>query len=308
VNKFNFSKESYWLNIDKPSGISSAKVVAIVKRLSKAKKVGHAGTLDPLACGILPIAVNNATRTAEYITNDEKEYFVTIKWGEFRNTDDLEGEIQCQNDFIPTKSSILSALSSFCGEVSQTPSKFSAIKINGIRSYKIAHRDDYEIPRRQIFIKKIFFIESKNCFSSFVITCGKGTYIRSFVRDLATKLGAYGFMFYLKRNRVGEFKKNDTISLDKLKSIISVADHIGRVISIDSAVSSLDSVFLTEDEHKKLNQGQVIAFSNSRFDNKFVSVIGNSAKEGALKLKFQDILFGIGDFSEGLIKPKKIFN
>lgn len=300
MSKFNFSTQSYWLNVDKPSGFSSAKIVAIVKRLTKAKKVGHAGTLDPLAYGVLPIAVNNATRTAEYITNDEKEYFVTIKWGEFRNTDDIEGEIECQNDFIPSSSQILNALPSFCGKISQTPSKFSAIKINGIRSYKIAHRDDYKIPKRQIFIKKIFFIGSQDCYSNFIITCGKGTYIRSFVRDLATKIGAYGLMFYLRRARVGEFRQKDAISLDKLKSIASVKECLGGVVSVDSAVSSLSSVFLTEDEYIKLKQGQAVAFSNHRFEN--------GTKESPLGLKFQDKLFGIGDFSEGLINPKKIFN
>jgi tRNA pseudouridine55 synthase len=300
VYKFNFSQESYWLNFNKPSGFSSAKVVAIVKRLTRAKKVGHAGTLDPLACGVLPIAVNNATRTAEYITNDEKEYFVTIKWGEFRNTDDLEGEVESKSSLIPSKLEILNTLSSFCGAITQVPSKFSAIKIDGVRSYKIAHLDNYEIPKRQVNIKKIFYIGSRDCYSDFVITCTKGTYVRSFVRDIANKLGACGFMFYLKRLRVGEFKQRNTISLDKLKSMIKVSNHLNSIIDIDDAVSSLSSVFLLEEDFKKLTQGQLVAFSNYQFED--------NATKKTLKLKFKNRFFGIGNLSEGLIKPKKIFN
>jgi tRNA pseudouridine55 synthase len=299
VRKFNFSKESYWLNINKPSGLSSAKVVAIVKKITKAKKVGHAGTLDPLACGVLPIAVNNATRTAEYITNDQKEYFVTIKWGEFRNTDDLEGQVEKKNNFIPEKSKILNALPFFCGDIYQKPSKFSAIKINGIRSYKIAHKDNYEIPQRKISIKKIFFINSESNYSNFLITCSKGTYVRSFVRDLANKIGAYGFMFYLKRVAVGRFTYNNIISLDKLKSMINVGDNLGNIVEIDDAISNFNSALVNDIEYKKLNQGQSINFTNDRFENE--------QKIGLVKLKFQDKLFGIGNFSNGSIEPKKIF-
>jgi len=298
VNKINFSTQNYWLNIDKPSGISSAKVVAIVKRLTKAKKVGHAGTLDPLACGVLPVAVNSATRTAEYICDEEKEYFVTIKWGEFRDSDDLEGTVECKNNFIPTSFNILNGLSNFCGDIQQVPSKFSAIKINGVRSYKIAYKQDYDIPQRNIRIKKIFFINSRDCYSDFIITCSKGTYIRSFVRELAIKIGAYGFMYNLNRIKVGMFNQNNIISLDKLKFMIRVKNYFETIVAIDSALSNLGSIFVTEGDFTKLNQGQIVSFS-ADYSNIVDEVV---------KLKFQGNVFGIGELSEGIIKPRKIFN
>ncbi|MDA9818280.1 tRNA pseudouridine(55) synthase TruB [Flavobacteriaceae bacterium] len=298
MSYFNFATESYWLNINKPRGVSSARVVAIVKRLTKAKKVGHAGTLDPLAEGVLPIAVNNATRTAEFIVDCEKEYLVTIKWGEFRDTDDMEGKIEFQNNHIPKTSTIINSLSNFIGDINQIPSKFSAIKINGVRSYKMASKKiDYTIPSREVRIKKIHLIDSIGDKSNIIIGCSKGTYIRSFVRDLANSLSVYGCVFSLKRTVVGSFNDKGIISLDKLKTMVRVGRYCTALVQLEDALCSMMTFIVSNLEAKKLRNGQKIFLSNVAGINRIKTC----------KIKFKNHILGIGEILDDTLTPKKIF-
>ncbi len=206
--------------MDKPIGFSSAKCVAIVKKITGAKKVGHGGTLDPFASGVLPIAINRATKTAEKLMSAPKKYSFRIQFGEFRDTDDVEGKIEESSLKRPTVLELISVLPFFIGKIEQTPSRFSAIKINGERAYNMARNGvEFEVPKRQVEIFSLKLIENKTQFADFEIECTKGTYVRSLSRSICKKVGVCGFVSKLTRLRVGDFLYEKTISLDALKSV-----------------------------------------------------------------------------------------
>lgn len=216
--QLNLKFADLWLNIDKPAGISSARAVAIVKRITGAKKVGHGGTLDPLASGILPIALNKATKTSESLMNTRKKYSFCIAWGEFRDTDDAEGKVTQVSLARPTNNQIIAAIPLFIGAIKQTPSRFSAIKINGQRSYDLARKDlVFEMPSREVKIFSLKFISNCNEFAELEVECSKGTYIRSLARDICKKIGVCGHVSKLTRLKVGKFLYEKRISLDALK-------------------------------------------------------------------------------------------
>lgn len=207
-----------WLNIDKPIGISSARAVAIVKRITGAKKVGHGGTLDPFASGILPIALNKATKTSEALMKTRKKYLFRISWGEFRDTDDVEGKITETSSARPTNAQIISATPFFIGKIKQTPSRFSAIRINGQHAYDLARKDiEFEMPSREVEIFSLKFVSNYEEFAELEVECSKGTYIRSLARDICKKIGVCGYVSTLTRLRVGKFLYEKRISLDALK-------------------------------------------------------------------------------------------
>lgn len=237
---FNFATESYWLNIDKPIGISSARAVAIVKRITKAKKVGHGGTLDPFADGILPIAVNKATKTAEAMMQAHKKYRFRIQWGEFRDTDDVEGSVEEFSAVRPSTAEIIAILPQFTGKIQQTPSRFSAIKINGQRAYDLA-RDGkvFEMKSREIEIFSINLLGNSEEFCELEIECSKGTYVRSLSRAIAKELQACGYVSKLTRLEVGRFLYENKISLETLKNAATFGGTLldGSLLLLQDAVN-----------------------------------------------------------------------
>lgn len=207
-----------WLNINKPANISSAKVVAIIKRITGAKKVGHAGTLDPFATGVLPIALNKKTKESKNLLNCDKEYFFQIKWGEFRDSDDIDGKITDQSNKRPNNHQISVIMTNFIGNIIQKPSKYSAIKINGKRAYDLARQNiEFDMPEREVLINKIILLNNNDNLASFYVSCSKGTYIRTISRNICELLGVCGYVCKLTRIRVGNFHLKSTISLDLLK-------------------------------------------------------------------------------------------
>tara|TARA_Y100000389_G_scaffold204911_1_gene260711 strand:+ start:1332 stop:1997 length:666 start_codon:yes stop_codon:yes gene_type:complete len=207
-----------WLNINKPANISSAKVVAIIKRITGAKKVGHAGTLDPFATGVLPIALNKKTKESQNLLNCDKEYFFQIKWGEFRDSDDIDGKITDKSNKIPNNHQISVIMTNFIGNIIQKPSKYSAIKINGKRAYDLARQNiEFDMPEREVLINKIILLNNNDNLASFYVSCSKGTYIRTISRNICELLGVCGYVCKLTRIRVGNFHLKSTISLDLLK-------------------------------------------------------------------------------------------
>lgn len=210
--------EGYWLNIDKPVGYSSAKVVAIVKRFSRAKKVGHGGTLDPFACGVLPVAVNRATKSSARVMDCVKSYRFKVVWGEFRDSDDIDGKVVESSDLRPLASEVALVLPYFVGKIWQRPSKFSAIKVRGKRAYELARKNiDFDLGLREIEIFSLQMVESNRDFAIFEVCCSKGTYVRSLARDICLRLGVCGYVAELIRQKVGNFSLKSAISLDQLK-------------------------------------------------------------------------------------------
>ena len=216
-----YSAKCGWINICKGYGISSGQVVNRIKRILGCK-VGHAGTLDPLATGVLPIALGEATKTISYITNDTKSYVVTAQWGIQRSTDDAEGDIVDVSAIRPTLHDIKEAVNGFIGKIQQVPPAFSAINVNGVRAYDISRRGGIaELKSREVSIQeiKITGFDSQKNVTSFSITCNKGVYIRSLIRDLGAILKCLGYVSRLHRKVDGVFCEDDSVTLERLEAL-----------------------------------------------------------------------------------------
>ena len=255
INKFDG-----WLGINKEVGMSSAKVVNKVKKIMKLKKAGHAGTLDPLASGVLPIALGEATKTMSYAMQTYKVYEFDINWGVATETDDLEGKISNISKVRPSKNEIIGALPNFMGNIRQKPPVFSAIKIDGIRSYKLARKSIIvDIPEREVFIKNFKLVKSfdKNK-ARFIVECGKGVYIRSLARDLANCLNTYGHISYLKRLSVGTFLYKDAILLADLANLVDKATISEVIKPISFVLDDIPAIDINSDEAILISRGQKI--------------------------------------------------
>ena len=255
INKFDG-----WLGINKEVGMSSAKVVNKVKKIMNLKKAGHAGTLDPLASGVLPIALGEATKTMSYAMQTYKAYEFDINWGVATETDDLEGKISNISKVRPSKNEIIRALPKFMGNIRQKPPVFSAIKIDGIRSYKLARKSiKVDIPEREVFIKNFKLVKSfdKNK-ARFIVECGKGVYIRSLARDLANYLNTYGYISYLKRLSVGTFLYKDAILLADLANLVDKATISEVIKPISFVLDDIPAIDINSDEALLISRGQKI--------------------------------------------------
>ncbi|MCH1377019.1 MAG: tRNA pseudouridine(55) synthase TruB, partial [Alphaproteobacteria bacterium] len=228
-----------WVNLDKPKGISSAKAVAIVRRVFDAAKAGHGGTLDPLASGILPIALGEATKTVSFAMGQQKSYEFELAWGSETSTDDGEGSVTRQSDHRPDAAAIDAALVHYQGHIQQVPPVYSAIKVDGKRAYDLARKagDDeaaITLESRQIYIESFRRIASDQNHARFYVACGKGAYIRALARDLGRDLGTAAHVTALRRLSVGQFHADHAISLDfleKLPHSAAALEHLHPVVS-----------------------------------------------------------------------------
>jgi len=206
-----------WINLDKPTGISSTQAVGRLKFLFNAKKAGHAGTLDPLASGVLPVAFGEATKTVPIVQDGAKAYRFRVRWGEESATDDAEGEIVARSDRRPSPAEIEALLPRFVGAILQTPPTFSAIRIDGARAYDLAREGEkFEIEPRPINVFRLRLISAEPDAAALEAECGKGAYVRAIARDLGRALGCYGHVVELRRTRVGPFTADAAIALDRL--------------------------------------------------------------------------------------------
>ena len=217
-----------WINLDKPTGVSSTQAVGRLKFLFNAKKAGHAGTLDPLASGVLPVAFGEATKTVPVVQDGAKSYRFRVRWGEESATDDAEGEIVARSERRPAPAEIESLLPRFVGEILQTPPTFSAIRIAGARAYDLAREGEaFEIEPRPINVYRLDLISAETDAAVLEAECGKGAYVRAIARDLGRALGCYGHVIELRRTRVGPFSVDTGVPLDRLPDD---ADLMARAI------------------------------------------------------------------------------
>ena len=259
-----------WVNLDKPVGLTSTQALGKVRRYLNAGKAGHAGTLDPLATGILPIALGEATKTIPYVQDAIKSYRFTVKWGAQSNTDDSEGEIIATSDARPSAEEITALLPNYIGEITQTPPQFSAIKIDGQRAYDLARKgQDVKIKSRTVYIESLTLDEHKTDESIFTVICGKGTYVRSLARDFGADLGCLGHIIALRRLSVGAFEENDAISLDKLEQMYDSAATVDGAQALDTAevllplniaLDDILAIHLSNNEVATLRNGQILSF------------------------------------------------
>ena len=250
-----------WLVVDKPAGITSAAVVSRVRRATGAAKAGHGGTLDPLATGILPLALGEATKTAGYVMDGRKIYRFTVRWGEQRNTDDAEGQVTATSALRPERADIEAVAGRFRGEIEQVPPTFSAIKVAGERAYALARADrPVELPARTVHVERIDLIECPDAdHATFEVDAGKGVYMRALARDLGLALGCFGHVVALRRLSVGPFGEAQAISLEKLEAVGHSAELQTYLLPVGSALAGIPALNLTEAEANSLQRGRPIA-------------------------------------------------
>ena len=247
-----------WVVLDKPLGLGSTPAVGRVRRLFGAQKAGHGGTLDPLASGVLPIALGEATKTVPFVMDGRKEYRFTIRFGEARSTEDAEGEVTASSDARPTDEAIRGALGAFRGEIDQRPPAFSALKIDGQRAYDLARAGEVvEMKLRRARIDRLEFLARPDeDHADFVVACGKGTYIRSLGRDLALALGTVGHLSALRRTAAGPFREEQAISLPKLEALGHIPALFGALVPVVTALDDIPALALTEAD--RLRHGQPV--------------------------------------------------
>ncbi len=294
-----------WLNIYKPLNISSFAIIRRIKKKFNIDKIGHGGTLDPLAEGILPIAVGKTTKLIPFINSDVKEYEFEIKWGEQTSTDDREGKIIERTDNIPTLENIKIKLKEFRGIIMQKPPKASAIKIKGQRAYNLLRQNiDFEVGEKnvQIFETKIINWENK-LITKIKIKCGKGFYVRSFARDLAEKLDSKGHVHSLKRTKVGKFNINNANLLDDL---LKIGQRLHEFRGFHSSVSMLDDILAYEvdDEESKLNlsHGKEINININLLNNPPLNLLDRKV----IFLTNKGSVLSFGKLDGDLFKPDKV--
>lgn len=294
-----------WLNIYKPLNISSFAIIRRIKKKFNIDKIGHGGTLDPLAEGILPIAVGKTTKLIPFINSDVKEYEFEIKWGEQTSTDDREGKIIERTDNIPTLENIKIKLKEFRGIIMQKPPKASAKKIKGQRAYNLLRQNiDFELGEKnvQIFETKIINWENE-LITKIKIKCGKGFYVRSFARDLAEKLDSKGHVHSLKRTKVGKFNINNANLLDDL---LKIGQRLHEFRGFHSSVSMLDDILAYEvdDEESKLNlsHGKAINININLLNNPPLNLLDRKV----IFLTNKGSVLSFGKLDGDLFKPDKV--
>jgi tRNA pseudouridine55 synthase len=305
---------SGWVVLDKAENISSTQAVAAVRRVFNAQKAGHSGTLDPLASGVLPIALGEATKTVPWLMEAEKEYVFTIRWGVSTATQDREGEPTAESDVRPSREAAAKALESFIGEIEQIPPQFSAVKIDGERAYDLARAgEEVELqPRRVVvYAAEIAAIEGADLVTVRV-RCGKGFYIRALVRDLAAKLGAEGHVWRLRRTAVGPFREAQSVTLDDLQVLGQKGAASERLYPVETALDDIPALAINGEDAFKLRQGRpivllphVVETLKPKFRDR--TIAGQDASRAALAL-FQGKAVALGDVRAGQFKPTRVFH
>ena len=299
-----------WIILDKQIGISSRTAVTKISKILKIKKVGHGGTLDPLASGVLPIAVGEATKVISFIQDKKKSYSFTIKWGETTETDDLEGAVLERSDVRPNIKQINSVIPSFIGQILQKPPIYSAIKVNGQRSYKLARKNievNHKFRKVEIYdliLKKIINLDK----AEFEVKCGKGTYVRSLAKDLAEKLHTKGHVIQLRRLSVGNFEEKDTILIDFTKEIIHSPMIFNKILPIETVLDDIPALVLNKTEARQIKQGQKLELNSLENIDHFLKKNPNYNKfEKIYAVENYDPIALITIY-EGIVKPARIIN
>jgi tRNA pseudouridine55 synthase len=294
-----------WVILDKPVGMTSTHAVGAVKRLFKAKRAGHAGTLDPLASGCLPIALGEATKTVPFVMDGRKIYRFTVRWGEQRDTDDADGQVTASSEQRPTESEILSLIPRFTGTIAQVPPRFSAVKIDGERAYDLA-RDGtvIELQARPVDIHRLALTAVPNPdHAEFTAECGKGTYVRSLARDMGQVLGCFGHIKALRRAAVGSFAESELISLEHLTSMCHRAaagevDLAEALLPVETALDDIPALAVSRADAARLQRGQTVLLR------------GRDAPifHGVVYVTASGRLIALSEVDRGEIVPKRVFN
>ncbi len=301
-----------WVVIDKPEGITSTQAVAAVKRVFDAQKAGHAGTLDPMATGVLAVALGEATKTVSYAMEAEKTYRFTAKWGEARDSDDAEGVVTATSAARPCLSDIETALPAFTGEIVQVPPAYSAIKVRGERAYDLARDGEAAtLEPRRVFVRDVRLLDQLDAdHTRFEMVCGKGTYVRAWVRDLALALGTVGHVSALRRVAVGPFSAADAIPLERLKSFMHSPAAFEHLRPISTALDGIPALAVTGPDAVRLRSGNPVLIRASLFARIAEEAGTNDDLQGLTV--FLSTAGGepvaLAELAQGELRPFRVFN
>jgi tRNA pseudouridine55 synthase len=294
-----------WIVLDKPVGMTSTHAVAVIKHLFTARRAGHAGTLDPLASGCLPVALGEATKTVPFVVDGRKTYLFTIRWGEERDTDDAEGRVLATSESRPDAAAIGALLPRFTGTIEQVPPRFSAVKIGGERAYDLARDGEtVELAPRPVTIHRLEVVEMPDRDHAVLAAeCGKGTYVRSLARDLGRALGALGYVSALRRSRVGPFGESDMIPLEQIEALCHRAaageGHLAdTLLPIETALDDIPALAVSPADAARLQRGQAVLLRGR----------DASIFRGMVQVACSGQLVAIAEVERGEIVPRRGFN
>jgi len=291
-----------WLVLNKPVGLTSVAALNKVKRLFNARKAGHAGTLDPLATGVLPIAFGEATKTVPYAVDSEKGYRFTVCWGAETTTDDSEGDTVEESDARPTREQIEAALDDFRGAIEQTPPRFSAVKVEGARAYDLAREGEaFEMRSRTVDVHRLDIIDIPDRDTCvFEADCGRGTYVRAIARDLGRALGCLGYICALERTRVGAFRVEEAVKLDEIEAAAEGepgALH-DLLAPVHTALTALPEIRLSQQDAARVRRGQAVLLRGR--DAPILNAKAFATTKGTL--------VALGEVAHGEFTPERVFN
>ena len=295
-----------WIVLDKPVGIGSTPALAAVRRAAGAEKAGHGGTLDPLASGVLPIALGEATKTVAWAMSGAKRYRCTIRWGVATATDDAEGAVTETSDERPTAAAIEVALPAFMGTIEQVPSSYSAIHVGGRRAYELARRGEtVDLAPRQVVVDAFRLVSLEDAdHATFEVDCGKGVYVRSLARDLAKALGTLGHLSALRRLKVGPFTVEHAISMEKLPELGHEDGLNAHLLPVETALDDIPALALTEAEAKRLRQGLSVLPSCSSVRARVLSL----GEDTAFAVSAGGVLVAIARKTGASLRPVRVMN
>jgi tRNA pseudouridine55 synthase len=294
-----------WLVLDKPVGMTSTHAVSVIKRAFHAKRAGHAGTLDPLASGLLPIALGEATKTVPFVMDGRKVYRFTVRWGEQRDTDDAEGRLTATSTERPTAAAIRTLIPRFSGVIEQVPPRFSAVKIDGERAYDLARDgEQVELAPRSVEIHRLELIEVPDPDHAVLAAeCGKGTYVRALARDLGRALGCLGHVAALRRTAVGPFSEHVAVRLNSLPAMgpdgtSSEGSGLPALLPVEAALADVPSLRVSPADAGRLARGQAVLLR------------GRNAPilEGWVWVSAHGALVALAQVEKGELRPRRIFN
>jgi tRNA pseudouridine55 synthase len=305
---------SGWVCLDKPLEVTSTEAVSKVRRLFNAQKAGHAGTLDPLATGILPIALGEATKTVPFLMEAEKVYRFSIEWGRTTATFDREGACTATSDVRPSREAVAAALTGFVGEIEQVPPAYSAIKVDGQRAYDLA-REGVEVelePRTVVIHEAAVTAAPDPDHVEITIRCGKGTYVRSLVRDIALAVGACGHVSALRRERVGPFATQNAITLAELAEIVHRGAGSEALLPVETALDDIPALAVTDEDAFKLKQGRPIVLLPRQVETlkpllKPRTVAGEDASRAVSAVSAGKIV-ALCEMRAGKLNPTRVFH
>lgn len=292
-----------WLVLDKPVNMTSTQAVGIVRRIFNAQKAGHSGTLDPLATGILPIALGEATKTVSFAVDGEKAYRFTVRWGGETETDDTEGAVVKTSDLRPDRTAIEALLPQFHGEIMQVPPAYSAIKVDGARAYDLARDGETVVlDARPVFIDSLRLVDMPDAATSvFEARCGKGTYVRALARDMGRLLGCFGHVIALRRTRVGPFEEPAAVTMEELTAVSQSGDPeqlTGLLEPVEAALADLPELLVSQSDAASLARGQTVLIRGR--DAPILSGPAYATSKGRL--------IALGELAKGALHPTRVFN